>query len=183
MSKTKRYPSILNIVNPIYAVRAWNKIQKDASVNTIPRDYIPTGTIQSPHLQNQRYPEDLTSLWLKGPSGVGKTTWALTYSNKPALFVRHLDTLAEFRNGFHTSIIFDDMSFLHLPRQAQLELVDRYHPQQIHIRYRKVDLPAGIQKIFLSNDRIFDLSDEAIARRITFINLFVEIGPFIDIIN
>lgn len=115
-------------------------------------------------------PTDMTSLWVKGPSGVGKTTWALRTSIKPALFVRHLDTLREFRNGYHMTIIFDDMSFSHLPRQAQIELVDRFHPQQVHIRYTVVNLPAGIPKIFLSNDIIFNY-EPAIMRRITKIDL------------
>lgn len=154
----------------MYANQAFQKIQRDASVNTIPEDYQITGTIISDTLQQLLVPTDLTSLWVKGPSGIGKTTWALTVSNKPALFVRHLDTLREFRNGYHMTIIFDDMSFQHLPRQAQIELVDRYHPQQIHVRYSVVNLPANIPKIFLSNDDIFS-NDQAINRRITLVDL------------
>lgn len=161
----------------MYANQAFLKIQRDASVNTIAEGYQPIGTISSTTLSNLQLPTDMTSLWVKGPSGtsvltigIGKTTWALTVSNKPALFVRHLDTLREFRNGYHKSIIFDDMSFQHLPRQAQIHLVDRYHAQQIHVRYAVVNLPANIPKIFLSNDSIFTY-DQAIFRRLTLVNL------------
>jgi len=153
----------------MYASQAFLKIQRDASVNTITESYQVIGTITSPTLQELQLPTDMTSLWVKGPSGIGKTTWALTVSPKPSLFVRHLDTLREFRNGYHKSIIFDDMSFSHLPRTGQIELVDRFHPQQIHVRYAVVNLPPNIPKIFLSNDSIFTY-DQAIFRRITLVN-------------
>lgn len=154
----------------MYANQAFHKIQRDAGTNTISDSYQILGTITSEPLMTLQLPNDMTSLWVKGRSGVGKTTFALTISIKPALFVRHLDTLREFRSGYHKTIIFDDMSFCHLPRQAQIELVDRFHPQQIHIRYTVVNLPAGIPKIFLSNDIIFTY-DPAIMRRVTKVDL------------
>jgi len=43
--------------------------------------------------------------------------------------------------------------------------VDTDHPQQIHVRYSVVNLPAKLTKIFLSNDDIFT-NDTAINRRI-----------------
>lgn len=155
----------------MYANRAFQKAQQDASPNTISDSYVNSGVITSQALLNLQLPEGMTSIWIMGPTGVGKTTWALTHALKPSLFVRHLDTLREFRNGYHKSLIFDDMSFRHIPRVGQLEIVDRYHPTQVHIRYQVVTLPAGIPKIFLSNDEIFDW-DEAIHRRITKIDLF-----------
>ena len=155
----------------MYANRAFLKAQQDASPNTISESFENLGVITSPALLNLPPHEDMTSLWIMGPTGVGKTTWALTHALKPSLFVRHLDTLREFRNGFHKSIIFDDMSFRHIPRVGQLEIVDRYHPTQVHIRYQVVTLPAGIPKIFLSNDDIFDW-DQAIQRRLTKVDLY-----------
>lgn len=156
-------------------MNAWKKVKKDASPNTYPVGYIHAGTIPSRVLQNMVVPRALKSLWLRGPGGIGKTTWALNISSKPALFVRHLDTLAEFRCGYHKSVIFDDLKFLHMPRTQQIMLADREAPQQIHLRYIKVDLPQGIEKIFLSNDEIFDLRDEPIMRRIIYIQLNCEI--------
>lgn len=156
----------------MYANRAWSKVQEEMNSNT----YLPLtpveGTITSTVLSTLAYNEVGTSLWIKGPTGVGKTTWALRQLEKPLLFVRHLDTLRQFKNGYHKTIVFDDMNFSHLPRQAQIELVDRNHPQQIHVRYSVVNLPAQVIKVFLSNDSIFDMSDPAIARRISLISLW-----------
>nr|QJI53683.1 MAG: replication-associated protein [Cressdnaviricota sp.] len=156
----------------MYADRAYKKAQLDTQVNTISNDYLVEGTILSTTLETLRMPEDMTSLWIKGPSGIGKTTWALTYCEKPLLFVRHLDTLRQFRPGFHKTIVFDDMNFSHLPRPAQIELVDRYHPQQVHVRYAVVDIPAKTPKVFLSNDIIF-IYDEAINRRLTALSIAI----------
>jgi len=155
----------------MYANQAFLKALRDASPNQISENYVTSGVITSETLLNLRPVTDMTSLWIQGPSGIGKTTWALTFMPRPLLFVRHLDTLREFRSGFHKSIVFDDMNFTHLHRAAQLDLVDRFHPQQVHIRYAVVNLPAGTPKCFLSNDVIFLNHDEAIMRRITKVDL------------
>ena len=110
---------------------------------------------------------DPRSLILVGPTGCGKTSWAKTNSPKPSLFIRHLDTLAEFKPGFHKSIIFDDISCIHMPRQQQLFLVDSFDNATIHIRYRTVQIPAGTKRIFTCNDGFVpvNLDDPAIKRR------------------
>ena len=59
---------------------------------------------------------DGRSLILEGATGCGKTSWAKKNAPKPALFVRHVDTLGDFKPGHHKSIIFDDLSFVHRPR-------------------------------------------------------------------
>lgn len=113
------------------------------------------------------------SLLLIGPPGCGKTTWAKKHAKKPALFVSHLDRLKDFDPDFHKSIIFDDTDFKHLPRTAQIHLVDRENPRDIHIRYRVAHIPKGIQKIFTANMKPF-IEDPAIIRRCIarVINLF-----------
>nr|QUS52500.1 replication protein [Avon-Heathcote Estuary associated circular virus 25] len=115
-------------------------------------------------------PANLTSTVLVGPSGIGKTSWALRESQKPALLVTHLDALRQL-DGSHKSIIFDDMSFTHIPREAQIHLVDRFQPRQIHVRYGTADIPAGIQKIFTANQYPF-VADPAIDRRVNNKNLY-----------
>lgn len=104
------------------------------------------------------------SLILEGPSGCGKTTWAKYFAPKPALFVTHMDTLKHFRIGEHKSIIFDDMSFTHLPRESQIHILDTENPRAIHVRYGTATIPAGIVKIFTCNQAIF-IDDPAIRRR------------------
>lgn len=111
------------------------------------------------------------SLVISGKSGVGKSTWVKWKAPKPALWVTHIDDLRHYREGFHQSIIFDDMSFGHIPREAQIHLVDTFDSRSIHVRYGTVFLPAGIPRVFTTNLRTPFSEDDAIARRIS-INLF-----------
>jgi len=115
-------------------------------------------------------PRDFSkSMVIVGPPGCGKTTWAKKYAPKPALFIRHLDSLALFRPE-HRSIIFDDLDFQHLPPSTQKYLVDYENLAEIHCRYRVARIPAGVPRIITANLYPF-LSDngvhcQAIDRRI-----------------
>lgn len=100
-----------------------------------------------------------------GPTGIGKSTWAKREAPKPALFVSHQDTLRQFDPKTHKSIIFDDMSFAHLPRDAQIHIADQDDTRAIHIRYGIATIPAGTPKIFTANQEIFS-RDPAIERRL-----------------
>jgi len=110
---------------------------------------------------------DGRTLILEGETGCGKTSWAKKYAPKPALFVRHVDTLGDFVPGKHKSIIFDDVSFVHNPRSQQLFLVDSSDVATIHIRYKRATIPAGIPRVFTCNPGFIpvDVSDPAIKRR------------------
>lgn len=110
-------------------------------------------------------------LILKGESGCGKTTWAKKNAPKPALFVSHIDTLKRFNPDIHKSIIFDDVDFNHYPRTAQIHLVDYDNARAIHVRYGTVELPAGIPRIFTCNADPVLLTDAAIKRRCTLVNV------------
>lgn len=148
-----------------YAKHAWDLNIRNMNSNTYNVDSEICGTITCMMLQTTIFVQDSKSLWIVGPSGIGKTTWALKNAPKPCLFVTHMDTLRQFLPSVHKSIIFDDMSFLHIPRDGQIHIVDQYHPRTIHVRYTTVNIPAGTPKIFLSNTEIF-LKDQAIERRI-----------------
>jgi len=107
-------------------------------------------------------------LW--GESGCGKTTLARCLLPK-ALIVSHIDDLASYSDN-HCGIIFDDMSFKHIPREAQIHLLDTDLPRSIHVRYKTALIPANTPKIFTTNEEcglIFSMPDEAIARRVSFI--------------
>lgn len=148
-----------------YASHAWKCRESIFTINASPAGYESEATIR-PDLDG--YTIDATdrrSHVIIGPSGIGKTTWAKRECEKPALFVTHADGLRKLGLQ-HKSIIFDDMSFKHTPREAQIQLADRDDPRQIHVRYGVVDVPAGIQKIFTSNVQIFDTEDPAINRRL-----------------
>lgn len=104
-----------------------------------------------------------------GPPGSGKTEYAKFLLPK-ALFVTHMDDLGKFDATVYSGIIFDDMSFLHLPREAQIHLVDFDNPRSIHVRYKVANIPSGTLKIFTTNvvrGEIFTF-DGAINRRLTF---------------
>lgn len=90
------------------------------------------------------------TLILVGPSGIGKTEWAKTLIENP-LFVTHLDDLKRFDPNEHGGIIFDDMTFNHLPRTSAIHLVDNDNPRSIHVRYGRAELPAKTKKIITTN--------------------------------
>lgn len=155
----------------MYANHVLRKVQEDASnVNTIYEGYEILGTITSPLLLELTWPETLKSIWIRGPTSVGKSTWALKHAPKPALYVRHMDILLQFKPRIHKSIIFDDMNFLHLHREAQLQIVDQRNMSQIHVRYKVAAIPRHIPRVFLSNTDIF-LWDDAINERLMKITL------------
>lgn len=114
------------------------------------------------------YPDN-KSLILWGEPGIGKTEFAKTLLGDNFYLVSHLDQLNNFVPDFHSGIIFDDMSFLHLPREAQIHIVDQDNDRAIHIRYGIGFIPKQTKKIFttnIANGHIFDLNDGAIKRRV-----------------
>lgn len=111
------------------------------------------------------------SIILWGDSGIGKTCYANAILPK-ALVVSHIDDLRTFDSGVHEGIIFDDMSFNHLPRQAQIHLLDVDFDRSIHCRYDTALIPRNTKKIFTCNHNdIFDFNDTAINRRSNCIHL------------
>lgn len=105
------------------------------------------------------------SLIIYGESGVGKTNWAKWHMELPSLFVSHMDVLRDFDPSYHKSIIFDDVSFMHMPRETQIHIVDTFDPRAIHCRYKTANIPAKTPKVFTANKRIV-MNDPAINRRI-----------------
>lgn len=102
---------------------------------------------------------------LLGPTGIGKTTWAKRECTKPALMISHIDDLRKFDKTFHKSIIFDDMTFKHMPLQAQIHITDVNDERSIHCRYGTATIPANTVKIFTCNENPF-IEHETIERRI-----------------
>lgn len=105
-----------------------------------------------------------TSKVIVGPPGIGKTQWAKCHFKNP-LMVRHMDDLRQFDAKFHDGILFDDMDFKHMPRTAQIHLLDWWDNASIHCRYSNAFIPKETKKIFTANEFPFN-DDGAIARRI-----------------
>lgn len=96
---------------------------------------------------------DWTRSWLiYGDSGTGKTQYALSHFTKP-LFVTHMDKLKEYDPNLHDGIIFDDISFSHLPPDAIIHILDIDNDRQIHCRFTTAEIPANTKKIFVHNRR------------------------------
>lgn len=121
-------------------------------------------------LRTQEIPSNCSAV-LVGPPGIGKSVWAKLHAPKPCLWVSHLDVLRMYRPNYHKSIIFDDMSFKHMPVQAQIHLTDWTDSRQIHCRYGYATIPKQTIKIFTCNEYPFS-EHPAIERRVKTINLF-----------
>lgn len=104
---------------------------------------------------------DWSTSWLVfGQAGSGKTNWALAHFSKP-LLVSHIEDLQELDEEEHDGIVFDDLSFRHLPGQAIIHLLDHEFERSIHNRFFNATIPAKTKKIFCHNDdNIFEPEKE-----------------------
>lgn len=101
-----------------------------------------------------------------GPSGCGKTQFALAHFIRP-LLVSHMDDLKDFKESLHDGIVFDDMDFRHMPRTAQIHLVDWSNRRSIHARYLTASIPKHTKKIITCNTGSYPLiNDPAVNRRV-----------------
>ena len=113
--------------------------------------------------------------WIYGPTGTGKTNYALAHFEKP-LLVRHLDDLKSLDPTIHDGVVFDDMAFNHVPFSQVLNLTDSDFDSVIHCRFENAKIPAGMKRVFTHNtlngiypDGITEDQRNAIDRRVEFI--------------
>jgi len=158
-----------------YCQASWNA--KQTRSPTIDVGETSAGTITAPILLNLGWATTDKAIVIVGPTGCGKTTWAIKHAPRPSLFVSDIDDLKSFRVGHHKSIIFDDMCFngdamgKHAwPVQKQIHLVDFYMQRSIRCRYTTARIPAGVHKVFTCNEYPFSWSD-AIERRVLRIDI------------
>lgn len=100
-----------------------------------------------------------------GPAGCGKTSYCRARFPE-ALWVTHMDDLLGYDS--QEVIIFDDMNFTHMPRTAQIHIVDVEQPRSIHCRYACARIPAGVTRVFTSNNKDIFADDAAIKRRVKY---------------
>lgn len=90
-----------------------------------------------------------------GPSGIGKTQFALAHFKNP-LLVKEIDDLKRLTKK-HDGIVFDDMSFKHWPAESVIHLLDYESRSSIHCRNTNAYIPEGMNRIFTHNEsNIFD---------------------------
>lgn len=91
------------------------------------------------------------SFVLLGGTNLGKTAYALACFERP-LFVRHIEVLKQFNPAIHDGLVLDEMSFTKWPPASVNQIYDRELPVSVHVRWGRVDLPAGVKRIFCFND-------------------------------
>lgn len=89
-----------------------------------------------------------TLVW--GGSGLGKTAFVKAHFRNP-LFVTHIDNLKSFKAHIHDAIIFDDLSFRHMPPETVIHLLETDNEASIHVRYGVAHIPARVVKVFTHN--------------------------------
>lgn len=160
------------------AKAAWDHINNPSVPTYLTGDEYP-GVVRSEALRNLRW-DDFDQekvLIVCGPTSSGKTSWAIHQMPRPSVLVSTVDDLRGIREGFHKSIIFDDVSFMgdpftgkgRYPRNTMIHLTDHHVTRSVHLRHRNCTIPAGMYKCFTCNPGHIpvDLDDPAIARRCT----------------
>ena len=89
------------------------------------------------------------------------------FGDKGCLFVTHSDDLKAWDPKRYDGIVFDDMSFTHMPLSAQKFLLDWKDDRTIHCRYANAHIPAKTKKIFTCNwgEFPFDKTNSAVLDR------------------
>lgn len=131
---------------------------------------IPTGVVKwMKEFKNTK------TLYLVGPSGVGKTELSKALFKNKYLLVRHIDQLKEFDPSRHSVLLFDDMDFLNWSREALIHLLDITNDSGINVKGSHAVIPAGTPRIINSNlspDELFPFDiTGALKRRIHLVTI------------
>lgn len=124
-----------------------------------------------------------TSHIFAGPTGIGKTQFALAHFKQPML-ISHIDQLGIIDWANCDGLVFDDMHFEgsnegkgRWATCSQIHLVDVDMKRAINIKYGYAEIPAHTKKIFTTNvegGMCVDLATDAISRRCTVHELTLE---------
>lgn len=146
-------------------------LQRNFAVHFTPKvEYKPLYPLDSfNHIPLQFSNQHATLVW--GETNCGKTAFVKAHFKNP-LFCTHVDDLKEFKNAEHDAIIFDDMSFRHMPAETVIHLLETDNPASIHVRYGVVKIPPRVVKVFTHNtpnpfyaETVLEQHQKAIDRR------------------
>jgi len=109
---------------------------------------------------------------LKGLANCGKTNWAISQFENP-LLVSDLDQLKDIHKKTD-GLIFDEMLFEHIPKQAQIYLLDMAMDRTIRTRHSNAVIPRNMPRIFTCNEHeyVFGATPhESVTRRYNTIHI------------
>lgn len=103
------------------------------------------------------------SIHLYGPPGIGKTKYALAHFQNPLL----LDSLENLKNlnPTHDGLVFDDMSFKHIPGDVVIKILDMDFDRTVKVLYGTITIPRGLRRIFTHNDKDIFYIDKQISEK------------------
>lgn len=96
--------------------------------------------------------DETKSLLFVGNPGVGKTEFMKSWLTKRGMsYLRatHIDALKRYSG--QDVILWDDVSFCHLPRETVIHITETTNEREIHCRHTVAYIPPGVKNIFLSN--------------------------------
>jgi len=126
----------------------------------------PVMELYAEHRRNAYDWSEGETLFLWGPTGVGKTEWAKQQLPK-ALLVSQMDQLRSFDPAVYDGIIFDDCDMSKMSDQALIALTDSREERWIMCRYYNGRIPAHTKKIFTHNENLPEGWSAAVQRRVT----------------
>lgn len=169
-------------ISSTWCVLIWQHT-RGSQAPTIVSDVPLPAAVRDVQLRTLGWGDDVRTLVICGPSGVGKTSWALAHAPKPALLVTDVDDLKSYDAHQHRSIIFDEIRCNGArdhngrwvgawPLTSQIKLVTWDTPVSVRIRYTLARIPANVPKVFTCTETICFTYDEQINRRISILNLY-----------
>lgn len=173
-----------NRISSTYCVLIWQHVRGSHAPTLRENEALPAA-VTNIQLRGLEWTDDVRTLVVCGPSGIGKTSWARAQAPVPSLIVTDIDDLKSYDANYHRSIIFDEIRCNGArdhngrwvgawPLTAQIKLVTWDHPVSIRIRYTLARLPAHVPKIFTCTDTICFTFDEQVNRRIQILNLYTD---------
>lgn len=129
---------------------------------------------------------DIQNLVVTGPTGIGKTQFALAHFASP-LRVTNLVQLKMFNQDIHDGIVFDDMQFCHCGVDEQLRVLGWDFDETVYDLLGQKEIaviPAFTRKIFTCELNRYPFShEEAITRRVR-VNVYYSLfDPLFEVIS